>query len=170
MLPFRSSVRGTAPVPTSGTLYFLGDNVIADYKDIVDEALDLFRGNVYFANFEIKGPADRLLCLKDIEKCKTAEEATRALYLTNAKKMHTPGSPGYSLNRLLFPPKNEQEKTMYHAYMDQIRIELSKRLVERVYREGDWSRKWWMTFLKRDFMNLELTLVYVCFLNKRYAK
>lgn len=32
------------------------------------------------------------------------------------------------------------------------------------YREGDWSRKWWMTFLKRDFMNLELTLVYVCFL------
>ena len=61
MLPFRSSVRGTAPVSTSGTLYFLGDNVIADYKDIVDEALDLFRGNVYFANFEIKGPADRLL-------------------------------------------------------------------------------------------------------------
>jgi singapore isolate B (sub-type 7) whole genome shotgun sequence assembly, scaffold_15 len=59
--------------------------------------------------------------LKDIEKCKTAEEgfyvgcssflATRALYLTNAKKMHTPGSPGYSLNRLLFPPKNEQEKS-----------------------------------------------------------
>ena len=32
------------------------------------------------------------------------------------------------------------------------------------YHEGDWSRKWWMTFLKRDFMNLELTLVYVCFL------
>ena len=34
---------------------------VADYKDIVEEALDLFRGNVYFANFEIKGPADRLL-------------------------------------------------------------------------------------------------------------
>lgn len=36
--------------------------------------------------------------------------ATRALYLTNAKKMHTPGSPGYMLNRILFPPKSEQEK------------------------------------------------------------
>lgn len=29
--------------------------------DIVEEALNLFRGNVYFANFEIHGPADRLL-------------------------------------------------------------------------------------------------------------
>ena len=27
------------------------------------------------------------------------------------------------------------------------------------FKEGDWSRKWWMTFVKRDFMNLELTLV-----------
>lgn len=36
--------------------------------------------------------------------------ATRTLYLTNAKKMHTPGSPGYVLNRILFAPKSEQEK------------------------------------------------------------
>jgi singapore isolate B (sub-type 7) whole genome shotgun sequence assembly, scaffold_15 len=27
------------------------------------------------------------------------------------------------------------------------------------FKEGDWSRKWWMTFVKRDFMNLELTLI-----------
>ena len=33
----------------------------ADYEDIIDEALFLFRGDVYFANFEIRGPADRLL-------------------------------------------------------------------------------------------------------------
>ena len=31
------------------------------YVDIVDEALNLFRGDVFFANFEIHGPADRLL-------------------------------------------------------------------------------------------------------------
>lgn len=43
--------------------------------------------------------------------------------------------------------------------MEQIRIELSQRLVERVYRDGEWSRKWWMTFVKRDFMNMELTLI-----------
>ena len=34
---------------------------VGDYEDIVEEALNLFRGNVYFANFEIRGPADRLL-------------------------------------------------------------------------------------------------------------
>lgn len=101
--------------------------------------------------------------------------ATRVLYVTNAKKMHTPGSPGYSLNRLLFPPKNEQEKRIlfvlcslehYHNYMDQIRGELSQRLVERVFREGEWSKKWWMTFVKRNFMNLELSLVYSVCWNK----
>lgn len=27
----------------------------------MEEALELFRGDVFFANFEIKGPADRLL-------------------------------------------------------------------------------------------------------------
>ena len=43
--------------------------------------------------------------------------------------------------------------------MDQMRAELSQRLVERVYRDGEWSKKWWMTFSKRNFMNLELTLV-----------
>ena len=61
MLPFRSEMRGVAPVPTSRIslpIHFIN---VADYKDIVEEALELFRGNVYFANFEIKGPADRLL-------------------------------------------------------------------------------------------------------------
>ena len=61
MLPFRSEMRGVAPVPTSRILFPLYFIVVADYVDIVEEALNLFRGNVYFANFEIKGPADRLL-------------------------------------------------------------------------------------------------------------
>ena len=50
--------------------------------------------------------------------------------------------------------------------MDQIRAELSQRLVERVFREGEWSKKWWMTFVKRNFMNLELSLVFYVCLNK----
>jgi actin related protein 2/3 complex subunit 3 len=31
--------------------------------DIIDETLDLFRANSLFRNFEIKGPADRLLII-----------------------------------------------------------------------------------------------------------
>ena len=45
--------------------------------DVVDEALHSFRSNIYFKNFEIEGPADRVLvylyvvishCLKVIQK------------------------------------------------------------------------------------------------------
>lgn len=61
MLPFRTNVRGLAPSPPSRRYSILEFSRVADYKDIVEEALDLFRGNVYFANFEVKGPADRLL-------------------------------------------------------------------------------------------------------------
>ena len=61
MLPFRTSFRGPASQPTDGSLPSFPTNHLANYKDIVEEALDLFRGNVFFANFEVKGPADRLL-------------------------------------------------------------------------------------------------------------
>ena len=37
----------------------------------------------------------------------------RTIYVTNAKQMHTPGSSGYSLNRLLTPPQTAQEKGIY---------------------------------------------------------
>jgi hypothetical protein len=43
-------VRGPAPVQQ------------ADGKDIIDEAINFFRANVMFKNFEMKGPADRTLC------------------------------------------------------------------------------------------------------------
>ena len=34
---------------------------VPEQADIIDETLDLFRANSLFRNFEIKGPADRLL-------------------------------------------------------------------------------------------------------------
>ena len=49
LLPIRTRVRGPAPP--------LAD---ADAMDIVDEAIDLFRANCLFRNFEIKGGADRV--------------------------------------------------------------------------------------------------------------
>ena len=61
MLPFRTSLRGPATQPTDGRGKVQYLIFLANYKDLVEEALDLFRGNVFFANFEVKGPADRLL-------------------------------------------------------------------------------------------------------------
>ena len=60
MLPFRTSFPGPATKPRDRTQELLLVWGIAEYKDIVEEALDLFRGDVFFANFEIDGPADRL--------------------------------------------------------------------------------------------------------------
>ena len=35
------------------------------------------------------------------------------------------------------------------------------------FKDGEWSKKWWMTFLKRDFMNLEISLLcFVCCRNE----
>ena len=43
-------MRGPAPVQQS------------EGKDIIEETITFFRANVMFKNFEMKGPADRVLC------------------------------------------------------------------------------------------------------------
>ncbi len=66
LLPIKTRSRGPAPPAPEG------------HDDIVDEIINLFRANVLFTNFEIKGNADRVLiygtlfvhlCLKKLEKC-----------------------------------------------------------------------------------------------------
>lgn len=68
LLPIKTRSRGPAPPAP--------DN----QDDIVDEIIQLFRANVMFTNFEIKGNADRVLiygtlfvhlCLKKLDKCTT---------------------------------------------------------------------------------------------------
>lgn len=68
LLPIKTRSRGPAPPAPN------------DQDDIVDEIIQLFRANVMFTNFEIKGNADRVLiygtlfvhlCLKKLDKCTT---------------------------------------------------------------------------------------------------
>jgi len=49
VLPLKTKVRGPAP------------SAKADELDVVDEALALFKANVFFRNFEFKGNGDRVL-------------------------------------------------------------------------------------------------------------
>lgn len=49
--------------PTSGQLQ------AADSRDIVDETLYTFRANILFRNFEVKGPADKLLIYLTLFVC-----------------------------------------------------------------------------------------------------
>ncbi|KAI9790663.1 MAG: subunit of the Arp2/3 complex, partial [Candelina submexicana] len=63
LLPLRTRTRGpayTLPPLQSGTTDLTLDPDSESY-DILDEVLSLFRANTFFRNFEIKGPADRML-------------------------------------------------------------------------------------------------------------
>jgi actin related protein 2/3 complex subunit 3 len=84
--------------------------------DIIDETLDLFRANSLFRNFEIKGPADRLLiililfisdCLTKLSASRTPLnqlEATKALNTLAVDSFPLPGDANFALNAHYAPP------------------------------------------------------------------
>jgi actin related protein 2/3 complex subunit 3 len=63
LLPLRTRTRGPAiqlpPLPADITELTI--DAAHDSYDPLDEILALFRANTFFRNFEIKGPADRVL-------------------------------------------------------------------------------------------------------------
>ncbi|KAG1893745.1 actin-related protein 2/3 complex subunit 3, partial [Suillus fuscotomentosus] len=71
--------------------------------DIIDETLDLFRANSLFCNFEIKGPADRLLiililyisdCLAKIGSARTVPTQIEASKMLNTLSVDNLAIPG----------------------------------------------------------------------------
>src|SRR6267154_5746936 len=81
-----------------------------EQADIIDETLGLFRANSLFRNFEIKGPADRLLiililfisdCLAKIGSARTVPaqiEASKMLNTLSVDNFAIPGDAGFPLN------------------------------------------------------------------------
>ena len=78
--------------------------------DILDEVLALFRANTFFRNFEIQGPADRLLvygilfvseCLSKIKPGAGVRDATKDVTnLALDLQFALPGDPGWPLNQV----------------------------------------------------------------------
>jgi hypothetical protein len=78
--------------------------------DILDEVLAVFRANTFFRNFEIQGPADRLLvygilfvsdCLTKIRPSATARDAQKdVMNLALDLNFAIPGDPGFPLNQV----------------------------------------------------------------------
>ncbi|RDX53893.1 actin-like protein ARPC3 [Lentinus brumalis] len=157
ILPIKTKYRGPAP---------LADPAEAD---IIDETLDLFRANSLFRNFEIKGPADRLLiililfvsdCLAKIGASRTVPnqlEATKLLNTLAVDNFPIPGDANFPLNAHYAPPANRADAEYLRGYLTQVRQELAQRLVEKLYADGTGKlSKWWMSFQKRRFMNRSL--------------
>ncbi|KAJ1033203.1 hypothetical protein NDA13_001200 [Ustilago tritici] len=157
ILPIRSRTRGPAPPP-----------IDPSRPDIIEESIDLFRANSLFRNFEIKGPADRLLiylilfisdCLTKIALSKipwTTNEANKQLQTYAVDAFALPGDANFPLNSLYAPPAGRAEADQLRGYLTQLRQETAARLVEKVFADGTPS-KWWLAFTKRRFMGKSLT-------------
>jgi hypothetical protein len=110
--------------------------VSSEQYDIIDETLDLFRANSLFRNFEIKGPADRLLivlilyvsdCLAKIGTAKTVPsqiEASKLLNTLSVDNFAIPGDAMFVLNAHYAPPSSRQDagqfshRTLRHVISD----------------------------------------------------
>lgn len=153
LLPFHTQYRG--PLYPSNAEY-----------DIAEETLDLFRANSFFKNFDIKGPADRLLiygilfvsdCLSKLTTKTTHKEATRALNNLALDSFALPGDIGFPLNALYQAPGSKNDAELLRGYLQQFRQELADRLLKRVYAESETvPSKHWLAFTRRRFMNKSL--------------
>ncbi|KAL7752968.1 subunit of the Arp2/3 complex [Sorochytrium milnesiophthora] len=161
LLPIKSKTRGIVPAPAD-----------PQADDIIDEALNLYRANCFFRNFEIKSPADRVLiylilfigdCLSKLSRGSTAsvlatpqQEAFKVLNTHALNSFSVPGEPGFPLNALYAPPANRNDADAMRSYIGQLRQELVVRLVERIYAPDGRLSKWWMAFAKKKFMGKNL--------------
>lgn len=171
LLPLRTKTRGpayTLPFPSPALPANESPDPDSEYYDILDEVLILFRANTFFRNFEIQGPADRLLiygilfvseCLGKIRPHHGVRDATKEVF--NAAldlNFAIPGDPGFPLNQMYEPPRDRQDAEQLRQYLSQVRQELATRLLARVYEEGGDGKpsKWWLSFTKRKFMGKSL--------------
>ena len=136
------------------------------FSSIVDESLYLFRANIFFRNFEIKGPADRTLlyALLFIQEClglvgnKSKKEVEKNLIvLASGTNFPIPGDKSFNLSSIFPPPQNQSESEELRKYLTELRVELVYGLIDRLY-EGNSNEpnKWWMSLSKRKFMNKSL--------------
>ncbi|XP_063902012.1 actin-related protein 2/3 complex subunit 3-like [Zophobas morio] len=152
LLPLRTTYKGPAPKADSST------------EDVIDEAFKYYRANVFFKQFEIKTPADRVLiyvtlfiqaCLAATMKCNTANEAKKQLNSLALTNFSIPGDPSFPLNSLYSSPKNHSEAETLRQFFQQIRSEVVERFVPIVFKD-DKPDKWWMCLAKRKFMNTSI--------------
>ncbi|TAQ84004.1 hypothetical protein B7494_g7672 [Chlorociboria aeruginascens] len=170
LLPLRTKVRGPAyTLPFDPSLpASRSPDPDSESFDALDEVLDLFRANTFFRNFEIRGPADRLLiygilwiseCLGKVRTGMSAREAQKEIQsIALDSNFAIPGDPGFPLNQMFEGPRDRQEAETLRQYLSQVRQELAGRLLARIYEEGGDGRpsKWWLSFTKRKFMGKSL--------------
>ena len=136
-----------------------------DAVDIIDEALDFFKANLFFRNYEVQGVADRVLiyltlyiqqCLTKIQT-KDKGGAEKELYQLAISNFTIPGDGAFPLGGFVTNPASRADGDTIRQYFLQLRQEVNVRLVARIYAFSDREpSKWWTCFTKRKFLNMSL--------------
>ncbi|KAK4621653.1 Actin-related protein 2/3 complex subunit 3 [Fulvia fulva] len=168
LLPLRTRTRGPAQqLPALAGVSELDVEASNESYDPLDEVLQLFRANTFFRNFEIKGPADRVLiygilyvseALSKIKPGMARRDAEKAVMNTALdNNFAIPGDAAFPLNQMFEPPRDRNEAEVLRQYVMQMRQELAVRLLNRVYTDPSGQpSKWWLSFSKRKFMGKAL--------------
>jgi len=169
LLPLRTRTRGPAmqlpPLPAGVT--DLTIDAAHESYDPLDEILSLFRANTFFRNFEIKGPADRVLIYGILYVSEILGKIKPGMSRRDAEKAVTnvaldtnfpiPGDAAFPLNQAFEAPRDRNQAEQLRQYIMQMRQELAQRLLSRVYAESTTTpSKWWLSFTKRKFMGKAL--------------
>lgn len=145
LLPLRTRTRGPAQqLPAlPSDISELDVDPSSESYDPLDEVLSLFRANTFFRNFEIKGPADRVLiygilfvseALSKIKPGMTRREAEKSVFNVSLDtNFAIPGDAGFPLNQAYETPRDRNEAEVLRQYIMQMRQELAARLLNRVY-------------------------------------
>ncbi|KAI3495976.1 hypothetical protein L1887_38324 [Cichorium endivia] len=150
LLPLKNQTTGHAP------------RLSDQGEDIVDEAIKLFRANVFFKHFDLRTPADRILvyltfyinmALKRLEGCRTVTEGTKAIKNLSLEEIYVPGESGFPFSGIFPLPGSKKEAEVIRDYFKHVREETSKRLLNVAYRANGTPNKWWLAFAKRKFIN-----------------
>lgn len=142
---------------------------LPEFNSIVDEAIYLFRANIFFKNFEIKGSADRtllysLLFLQDcLAKAASTSNQSRKeieksfLITASGSNFPIPGDSNFNLSTIFPNPKDKNESEALKQYLTELRVELAQGLIEKLFAENpNEPNKWWLSLSKRKFMNKSL--------------
>lgn len=145
--PLRTRTRGPAQqLPPLTDVTELDVEASHASYDPLDEVLALFRANTFFRNFEIKGPADRVLIYGILFVTEALNKIRPGMGRRDAEKsvmnvaldtnFAIPGDAGFPLNQAFEPPKDRNEAEVLRQYVGQMRQELAMRLLNRVYMDG----------------------------------
>ena len=120
LLPLRTKTRGPAQqLPQLQGVSELDIEPSSESYDPLDEILSLFRANTFFRNFEINGPADRVLiygilfvseALSKIKPGTSRRDAEKAvLNVALDTNFAIPGDAGFPLNQAFEAPRDRNE-------------------------------------------------------------